>query len=140
MRFTALSPDENSLAFQSYNRQTNEWTAGVISTVTGEARELARHPVQVSDRNDPNDPDVTCHLINWTAGGQSIVYARAVTGQRDCTIYRVPAEGGEVEPIGRMPSHVAAFLTPDQSRVVFGHGELSGEIWMMDNIPWSSAH
>jgi len=138
MRFTELSPDEQSLAFQSFNRETEEWTIGIISTVTGEARELARHPVQVSDSKDPDDPDVTCHLINWTADGQSIVYARAITGQRDCTIYRVPADGGDVESLGKMPSHVAAFLTPDQSRVVFGHGELRGEIWMMDNIQWSS--
>ena len=73
MRFTALSPDERSLAFQSYNRQTKEWTVGVISTVTGEARELARHPVQVFDRDDPNDPDVSCRLINWTDDAQSLV-------------------------------------------------------------------
>lgn len=134
MRNTVLSPDEQTLAFQSFNRTTDEWTIGVISTVTGEARELARHPVQVSDPNDPNDPDVSCDLLVWKADGQSIVYARAITGQHDCTIYRVPADGGEVESLGRMPSHVAPVLTPDQSRIVFGHGELRGEIWMMDNI------
>ncbi len=135
MRTTELSSDEQLLAFQSYNRETEEWTIGVISTGTGEARELARHSKQVSDANDP---DVMCRLVAWTPDGQSIVYTRAETGQRDCTIYRVPAARGEVESLGSMPSQEEVLLTPDQTRIAFKHGERRGELWMMDNMQWSS--
>lgn len=80
--------NKRSLAFQSFNRESADWTIGVVSTVTGGLRKLKRHPFQVSD---PNDPDVVCRMITWTADGQSIVYARAVTGQLDYTVFRVPA-------------------------------------------------
>lgn len=136
VRMTDLSPDERSLAFQSYNRRTEKWTIGVVSVITGEARELAIHDRQTFDPNDPNDRDVVCRMIAWTADGQSIIYARAVTGQLDCTIYRVPAAGGQTEPVGKMPDHRGASLTTDRSRIAFEHGEPRGEIWMMDNIPW----
>jgi hypothetical protein len=136
MRFTDLSPDERSLAFQSFNRRTKEWTVGTISLKTGQARALAVHDRQVSDPDDPNDPDVHCRMIVWTVDGERIVYARAVTGQRHCTIYSVPVAGGAAEAIGRMPSHTYASLTHDQSRIAFLHGEVRGEIWMMDEIPW----
>lgn len=138
-RFIALSPDEQSLAFQSFSRENMDWTIGVVSTVTGELRKLARHPVQVSDPNDPNDPDVVCRMTTWTDDGQNIVYTRAVTGQLDCTVFRVPAAGGEVESIGKMPSNRLVSVTSDQSRIAFLHGDVRGEVWMMDNIPWRSA-
>lgn len=137
MRFNAFSPDEQWLAFQSWNAAPREWTIGAVSTVTGELRKLAKHPTQESDPNDPNDPDVVCRMTTWTADGQSIVYARAVTGQRDCTVYRVPFAGGETEAIGRMPSNRGVAITPDRSRISFLHGDVRGEIWMMDHIPWS---
>jgi len=137
-RFIALSPDEQSLAFQSYSSKNRDWTIGVVSTGTGELHKLAKHPVQVSDPNDPNDPDVVCRMTTWSPDGQSIVYARAVTGQSDCTVYRVPFAGGEVESIERMPSNRHVSVTPDHSRIAFLHGDVRGEVWMMDNIPWSS--
>lgn len=38
-----------------------------------------------------------------------------------------------------MPSNRHVSVTPDHSRIAFLRGNVRSEIWMIDNIPWSSA-
>ena len=135
VRDVDLSPDGTRLAFRGFSFDKNLWTIGVVETATGEVREL------VSQDPAENDSDVSCRLVSWTAGGDNIVYAREITGQTDCSLYRIPASGGTAVEVGRFPSHPNNWTTTfsgDRSRVAFLHGRDYGEVWVMENIPWTA--
>ena len=121
-----LSPDDRWMAASVTHRDPPpSRSLVVISTESGEVRELFRHePFSGTPR--------TCGTFLWTPDGSAVLFGRPTPDADDCTLYRVPIEGGEPVPVLRLPEHRRSSLSPDGTRLAYQAGEFRGEIWVME--------
>ena len=133
----AMSPDGLRLAFAG---TSGRWKPGTDAITTlsvapiagGEVRELVRleHPEYLPGYN----------VHTWTPDGRHILFAKwrlpEKPGKLECELWRVPADGGEPQPVGlerfrlRHPR-----VHPDGKRVVFTTGApRQFEVWVLENF------
>jgi Tol biopolymer transport system component len=123
-----LSPDDRWLAVWVVRPEAPGARAlAVISTQTGEVRELHRQDVSTS-------VDRMCGRLSWTPDGSAVLFARPDPLSDGCTLFRVFVEGGEPTPVFKLPPHRFMGFTPDGSHVAFDSGEFRGEIWMLTRL------
>lgn len=125
--YPALSPDEKWLArFNPPSGEPGSWAITIISTESGEVREVHRYryPEEGSQ----------CGNLLWSPDGRYLIYGVANLTSGGCTLQRLPVDGGDPTPIGDLPSdsYTMNQLNPDGTRLAFMHGEWRGEIWVMD--------
>jgi hypothetical protein len=97
----------------------------IISTKSGEVRELHRHEY-------PTRRDRQCGNLLWSPDGRSLLYGVANPASDGCTLQRLSIEDGESTPIAELPAHNMSQLHPEGTRIAFRHGEWRGEIWVME--------
>lgn len=102
----AIAPDSKSIAYASFDAKANEWVLWVMPSVGG-ARRRITSSVSVLEG------------IRYTPDGKTIVFTKYEDSA--LRLYRVPANGGRVEPVidGRTRD---ASISPDGSMIAAHFG------------------
>jgi Tol biopolymer transport system component len=115
----ALSPDGKMLA-------VNLRTALGVMNVDGSGR-----------RQLIDSPDGEIVSLTWTPDSSALLYTEAT----DHTVYRIDVVGGEPERVDMGTDELiggqgfgSLRFHPDGRRIVFVAGEVSGELWLMENF------
>ncbi len=117
----SLSPDGQWLALLSVLSSLK-----VLPVTGGEPRELCRFEGRL---------DMS---ITWTADGKYILFAGERSGEQLQELYRIPAEGGEIEKLGlKMNQFFTLSAHPDGQHLAFSSGgpaAIIHEVWVMENF------
>ena len=129
----SLSPDGQWLALlANFFMSDKKPCLNVIPSAGGEPRELCRFEEGI-DFIQAGAP------ITWTADGKYILFAMKLPKKDDAKgeLYRIPAEGGELERLGLEMNGWLINLSahPDGQHIAFSSSEQSiAEIWVMENF------
>jgi Tol biopolymer transport system component len=125
MIWVDVSPDGEQLAFWEWSEDKSHLF--VMPTSPGGARAEAREVLAV-----PLTPDERRGVgyVRWSRDGRYLMYQ--VKEGNSFRLWRVPAEGGEAEPLELILGEYPQF-SPDGSRIAFDWGESAWEIWVMEN-------
>ncbi len=124
----AVSPDESRLAFTYQESRENggDYSLMVMSTAGGEPRALLHFEGGAS----------WPQAIWWSPDGRHIYYKRHGGGDEYVGLWRVPAEGGQLEPLDWYEEVGARGMRfrPDGRRVALKRGDYGSEVWVMEDF------
>ena len=130
----ALSPDGRQLALGMIDRSTGGSMIQVVPAEGGTPRELIRisRPDELSQYAG----------LAWSPDGDIYFGVGSVSPQlvANFEVRRMPAAGGEAQPIGVKSGAITAFkLSPDGRHIAFGLGDSAFEVWVMQPPQFSVA-
>lgn len=147
----ALSPDGRWLAFVRYNAEEEKTALIVMPIAGGESRTLVELPPPMRDPYS-NSP---VFALTWTPDSRHIIYApttvsaepdegliRQYSGAEEPMLWRVPAEGGKPEELGKLSVGIPYSLSirPDGLRIAIaahapaGTSDADEAIWVLENF------
>ena len=120
----ALSPDEQTLAFQT--RQPNSRTASLMLMPT------AGGPVQrLLTITQPET--FIFGSFAWTADSKQVLAAR--TRDKTSELWLVPVDGSDPRQVDFPSMRVFQMrMNPDGRTIAFASGEAAGEVWVAENL------
>lgn len=120
----ALSPDEQTLAFQVRQRTAGTSSLMSIPTSGGMARALLTITVP---------EEFLFGAFAWTADSMEVLATRTQGDKSE--LWLVPRSGGTARRIGFPEMRVAQLkMSPDERTIAFTSGKASGEVWLVENL------
>jgi Tol biopolymer transport system component len=131
-----VSPDGQQLLIGKNIENGKSQVLLIMPASGGEARELVKID---SEKEAP-----FWGSASWTPDGRYIVFLKGIKGEaqipykdKQWQLWRVPAEGGEAQPLGlKITGQLTGSLQlhPDGRHVVIGDVKVNLEVWVMENF------
>ena len=123
----AVSPDGRNLA---YLVAGEKWgSAEVMPAAGGPAREVIKI--------EPWSGISLYYVLGWSSDGQSLLFSRSETDERDTDLYTIPLAGGEPRKVGvRLTGRINfPSMHPDGGKLLYSTRELgANEVWALENF------